>query len=169
MDCSLPGSSVHGNSPGKNTGVGCHTLLQGIFPTQGSNWGLLHCRQILYQLSYKRSPWILEWVSIPSPGDLPHPGIKPGSSALQADSLSAELPGKLPVISYFPSKFRVGLPNGSAGKESTCKAGHTGDVDLIPRLGRFPRVGNGNQLQYSCLKNSMDRGAWWATVHGVAE
>ena len=43
MDCNLPGSSVHGDSPGKNTWVGCHSLLQGIFPTQGSNWGLLHC------------------------------------------------------------------------------------------------------------------------------
>ena len=41
MDCSLPGSSVHGDSPSKNTGVGCHALLQGIFPTQGSNPGLL--------------------------------------------------------------------------------------------------------------------------------
>ena len=50
MDCSLPGSSVHGDSPGKNTGVGCHFFLQGIFPTQGSNPGLLHCRQILYLL-----------------------------------------------------------------------------------------------------------------------
>jgi len=97
MDCSLPGSSVHGDSPGKNTGVGCHALLQGIFPTQGgsgtqppalqvaslpseppgkpkntevgslsllqvifpteeSNQGLLHCRQILYQLGYQGSP-----------------------------------------------------------------------------------------------------------------
>ena len=44
MDCSLPGSSVLGDSPGKNTGVGCHALLQGIFPTQGSNPGLLHWR-----------------------------------------------------------------------------------------------------------------------------
>ena len=43
MDCSPPGSSVHGDSPGKNTGVGCHALLQGIFPTQGSNPGLPHC------------------------------------------------------------------------------------------------------------------------------
>ena len=48
MDYSPPGSSVHGDSPGKNTGVGCCTLLQGIFPTQGSNPGLPHCRQILY-------------------------------------------------------------------------------------------------------------------------
>ena len=56
MDYSLPDSSVHGDSPGKNTGVGCHALLQGIFPTQGSNPGLPHCRQILYQLSYQGSP-----------------------------------------------------------------------------------------------------------------
>ena len=52
MDCSPPGSSVHGDSPGQNTGVGCHALLQGIFLTQGSNPGLPHCRQILYQLSH---------------------------------------------------------------------------------------------------------------------
>ena len=56
MDCSLPGSSVHADSPGKNTGVGCHALLQGIFPTQGSNQGLLHCRRILYHLSHQGSP-----------------------------------------------------------------------------------------------------------------
>ena len=48
-------SSVHGISPGKNTGAGCHFLLQGIFPTQGSNPGLLHCRQMLYHLSYERN------------------------------------------------------------------------------------------------------------------
>ena len=56
MDCSLPGSSVHGDSPGKNTGVGCHALLQGTFLTQGSNLGLLHCRQILYNLNHQGSP-----------------------------------------------------------------------------------------------------------------
>ena len=58
MDCSPPGSSVHEDSPGKNTGAGCHTLLQGIFPSQGSNPGLLHCRQILYLLNYQGSPYI---------------------------------------------------------------------------------------------------------------
>ena len=47
VDCSLLGSSVHGDSPSRNIGVGCHALLQGIFPTQGSNPGLLHCRWIL--------------------------------------------------------------------------------------------------------------------------
>ena len=48
MDCSLPGSSVHGNSPGKNTGVDCYALLQCIFLTQGLKPGVLHCRQILW-------------------------------------------------------------------------------------------------------------------------
>ena len=53
MDCSPPGSSVHGDSPGNNTGVHCHALFQGIFPTQGLNLGLPHCRQILYHLSHR--------------------------------------------------------------------------------------------------------------------
>ena len=57
MDCSPPGSSVHGDSPGKNTGVGCHFLLPGIFPTQGLNPGLPHCRQILYRLSHQGSTY----------------------------------------------------------------------------------------------------------------
>ena len=54
MDCGLPGISVYGDSPGKNTRVGSLSLLQGIFPTQESNCGRLYCRQILYQLSYQR-------------------------------------------------------------------------------------------------------------------
>ena len=65
MDYSLPGSSVHGDSPVKNTGVGCHVLLQGIFPTQGSNPGFPQCRQILYCLSHQESPRMLEWVAYP--------------------------------------------------------------------------------------------------------
>ena len=53
----------------------------------------------------------------------------------------------------------------SVGKESNCNAG---DQGLIPGSGRFPGDGDGNPLQYSCLENPMDSGAWWATVHGVA-
>ena len=53
------------NSPGQKNGMGSCSLLQGIFPTQGSNPGLPHCRQILYQLSHKGSPGILEWVAYP--------------------------------------------------------------------------------------------------------
>ena len=56
MDCSPPGSSVHGDCPGNNTGVGCHALLQGIFSTQGLNPDLSQCRQILYHLSHQESP-----------------------------------------------------------------------------------------------------------------
>ena len=70
------------------------SLLQGIFPTQGSNPGLPHCRQIFYQLNHKGSPRTLEWVGYPFSVDLPHPGIKPGTFAMQADSLPAELSGK---------------------------------------------------------------------------
>ena len=55
IDCSPPSSSVHGDSPGKNTGVGCHALLQVIFPTQGLNSGLPRCSQILYHLSHQGS------------------------------------------------------------------------------------------------------------------
>ena len=88
MDCNLPSSSVHGHSPGKNTGVGCHfllhqglyspwnspgqntgvgshSLLQGIFPTQGLDPGLPHCRWIIYHMSHQGSPRILEWVAYP--------------------------------------------------------------------------------------------------------
>ena len=54
-DCSLPGSSIHGIFSGKNTGVGCHFLLQEIFPTQGLNPGLPHCRQMLYHLRHQGS------------------------------------------------------------------------------------------------------------------
>ena len=65
VDCSPPGTSVHGDSLSKNAGVGCRALLQGILQIQGLNPGLLLCRQILYHLSYKGSPRILEWVAFP--------------------------------------------------------------------------------------------------------
>ena len=60
----------------------------------------------------------------------------------------------------------LGFPGDSDGKESACNAGDQGSV---PGLEKSPGEGSGYPLQYSCLKNSMDRGAWWATVRGVAE
>ena len=66
----------------------------------------------------------------------------------------------LPLFSMY-----MGFPCGSAGEESTCNAG---DLGSIPGLGRSLGEGNGNPLQYSCLGNPMNRGAWWATVYGVA-
>ena len=60
----------------------------------------------------------------------------------------------------------IQITRGSEVKESACNAR---DLGLISGLGRFPGEGNGNPLQYSCLENPMDRGAWWATVHGVSK
>ena len=64
MDCSPPGSLVHRDSLGKNIGVGSLSLLQGIFPTQGSSPGLLHCRKILYQLSHQGSPSYISYMNV---------------------------------------------------------------------------------------------------------
>ena len=62
-----------------------------------------------------------------------------------------------------------GFPGGAMVKNLSADAGNTRDVGSIPGLGRSPGEGNGNPLQYSCLENHMDRGAWWATVHGVTK
>ena len=65
-----------------------------------------------------------------------------------------------------PERRPEGVPWGSAGKEPACSVG---DLGPIPGLGRSPGEGKGSPLQYSCLENPMDRGAWWAIVHGVTE
>ena len=80
MDCSLPGSSVHEDSLGKNTGVGCHGPFQGIFPIQGSDPGLPHCRWILYHLWHQESPIILEWVAYPFSRGSSQPRNRTGDS-----------------------------------------------------------------------------------------
>ena len=64
---------------------------------------------------------------------------------------------------------KQGFPGGSVSKESICNAGDIGDAGSISGLGKYPGGGNGNPLQYSCLKNPMDRRAWWAIVHVVAK
>ena len=122
VDCGPPGSSVYGHSPGKNTAVGCRALLQGIFPTQGSNYVSCISRWVLYHWYHLGSPLvtqscptlcnlmdcsptgsfvhgtpqarILECVAIPLSGDLLIPGIESMSSGLWAGSLLSELPGK---------------------------------------------------------------------------
>ena len=88
--------------------------------------------------------------------NLSDPGIELGSPALQADSLPAEL----------KEKKKIDIPGGLVGKESAC---NVGDLGSIPGSGRSPGEGNGNPFLYSCLKNSMDRGAWWATVREVTK
>ena len=78
---------------------------------------------------------------------------------LQANLIRGHVSGNSSIIFYGP-------PGGSEGKESAC---NVGDPGSIPGLGISPRGGHGNPPQYSCLENSMDRGAWWVTVHGVTK
>ena len=66
----------------------------------------------------------------------------------------------------YPFQYSWASPGGSEGKESTCSVG---DLGSIPWLGKLPEGGHGNPLQCSCLEDSIDRGAWQATVHGVAK
>ena len=105
------------NSPGQNTGVGSLSLLQGIFPTQGSNLGLLHCKQILYQLSHKGSPKILGSVAYPFSRRSSPPRNQTGVSCMagrfftnwavwQSWALSSSLPTlKLRPIPPLPATF----------------------------------------------------------------
>ena len=86
--------------------------------------------------------------------------MKTDSSILDRRIPWTEEPGGLQPMGF------KSFPGGSDGKESTC---NTGDLDSIPGLGKSPGEGNGSPLQYSCLEKSMDRGAWQATVHGVAK
>ena len=136
MDCSPPGSSVHGDSPGKNTGEGCHVLLQGIFPTQGSNPGLPHCRKILYCLSHQESPRILEWVAYPFSRETFWPRNWTGVSCWATKEAHKHIWASQLVLVV---------------KNLLVDAGDIREVGSIPGLGRSPRGGHGNPLQYSCL------------------
>ena len=129
------------SSPGKNTGLSCHFLLKGFFLKQGSNPGLLQCRQILYHLIQQESPkiWILLYCSV------------------SFCYLSSVLGNFLYFSEYI-------LPRWLSCKESACNAADTGS---IPRSERSSGGGNGNSLWHPCLGNPTDRGAWRATVHGV--
>ena len=106
-------------------------------------------------------------------GDLPDPGIEsvsPSSPALQASSLllshqkGPEKSLNSTKIGIF--KYYFGLPWWLRVKASAC---NVGDLGSIPGLGRYPGERNGNPLQYSCLENPMDGGAWWTTVHEVTK
>ena len=108
------------------------------------------------------------WSGLPFPsaGDIPDPAIKLWSPTLQADSLWRYVIVKFSVIlKCAQGIFQMVL----LLKNLPDNAGDIRGLSLIPGLGRSPGGGNDNSLQYSCLENPMDRGAWWTTVHGVAE
>ena len=121
--------------------MGCHTLLQGIFPTQELNPDLQHCRQILYHLSYL--------------------GILTSPKSL-AFLFNFKFLNLGPVRSL---SLQVSL----AVKSPPASAGGARDQGSIPGSGRPHGGGHGSPLQYSCLENPVDRGAWRALVHRVAQ
>ena len=97
--------------------------------------------------------------------------------SMRANTVFCDLKGAYPVVAldkYLINRcmdrllkyFELSFPGGSDSKASARK---TGDLSSIPWSGRSPGEGNGNPLQYSCLENPMDRGAWWAAVHGVVK
>ena len=134
-------ASLSMDSPGKNTRVGCHALIQGIFLMQGSNPCLLvSCigRWDFYHWQHLRSPSVVVQLCI-----------------------------KISTLRIKLQSFVVwGFPGGSLVKNLPAKEGDAGSVAVS---GRSPGEGNGSRFQYSCLGNPTDRGAWWATVHGVAK
>ena len=93
MDCSLPGSSVHGTFPGKSTGVGCHCLLQLVCQSCPTLWDPMGCGLPGSCMGFSRKEYWSE-LPFPSSGDLPDPGIKPRSPISEADSFLSEPPGK---------------------------------------------------------------------------
>ena len=121
------------NSPSQNTRVGSRSLLQEIFPTQGSNLGLPNCRWILYQMSGSSQP--RNWTGVSC------------------------------IARRFFTNWDIRGSTGNWG------GGWWTWFSLvsIPGLGRSPGGGHGHPLQDSCLENPMDRGPWWATVHGVSK
>ena len=107
MHCSVPGSSVHGDSPGKNTAVGCHALLQGIFPTQGSNPDLPHYRQILYHLSHQGSPRTQEWVTYLFSRGSSWPGNQTGASCIAGRFFTSWATRKAPHLMLSGVKINI--------------------------------------------------------------
>ena len=191
--CSVVSNSLrlHGlyspwNSPGQNTGVGGLSLLQGIFPTQGSNPGLPQCRRILYQLSQQGSPRILEWVVYPFSSRSSQTRNTTGVSCIAGrffTQLSGKPPGNLNLeasgIWFWRRQWHptpVLLPGKSHGRRSL--GGHSpwgceeSDTTLQFHFHfslSCTGEGNGNPLQCSCLENPRDGGAWWAAVYGVVQ
>ena len=109
MNCSPQGSSVHGDSPGKNTEVGCHFLLQGIFPTQGLNPGLPHCRQMLYCLSHQGSPKILVSVGYPFSRGSSQPRNPTGVSCIAGGSFTSWADQRIRTVLGEFNKHSLGI------------------------------------------------------------
>ena len=111
MDWGPPGS-VHGDSPGKNTGVGWYALLQGVFPTQGLNPGLMHCWQLLYHLNHQGSPKLLKWVVYPFSRGSSQPRNWTGISCFAGGFFTSQVTREvLQTTSDFSPTLSTGIPH----------------------------------------------------------
>ena len=134
----------------------CYFLLQGIFPTQGSNQHLLHLlhwQAVSLPLHHimGRCPEFMDWKAVLLRWQY---RAFPGSPVIKAPCFKCRDEGSIPGQG-------INIPPADAGEVR--------DAGSIPGLGRSPRGGHGNLLQYSCLENPMDRGAWQAIVLGVTK
>ena len=159
LNIRIPSSSVHGDSPGKNTRMGCHALLQGIFPTQGSNPGLLHCRWILHHLSHQGSPKVKHYLLHVEFNIIQH------WNCFIVFTLCINKTNSNAVRQWHPTP--VLLPRKSHGWRSLlgCSPWGREESDMTERLHFHFSLscigeGNGNPLQCSCLENPRDGGAW---------
>ena len=101
---------------------------------------------------------------------LPHLFFLPSHlPSLSCTVLLTDLKKKKKILNYLTKciAIQLGFPGDSVVKNPPAKAGDSRDVGSIPRSRQSPEGGNSSPLQYSCLENPMDRGAWWATIHGV--
>ena len=126
---------------------------------------------LVVHLSHQRSPKYTGMGSLSLlqevfPTQKSNPGLRHCRAILYQLSYRQFLAWEDPLEKGIPTPVFSGFPGGSNDKESACNAG---DLGLITGLGRFPGQGYGIPLQYSCLENPADRGAWWATVHGVTK
>ena len=121
MDCSPPGYSAHGDSPGKTTQVGCHALLQGNFPTQGPKPVSCSAGESIIVWATREAHKYWSGLPIPSPGGLPNPGFELDSPTLHMDSLPAELPRKPIKLPYDPAITLLGIrPEKTIIQKDTC-------------------------------------------------
>ena len=144
------------NSLSQNTRVVNLSFLQGIFPTQGSNLGLLHCRQILYQLSHKGSPRILEWIAYPFSRGSSQLRNRTGASCIAGGFFTnwATFTYFIYVLFIHINIYIYYIILYTYYTHISC---NTGDLGLIFGSEKSPEEGNGNPLQYSCLENPMDK------------
>ena len=166
------------NSPGQNTGVGSLSLLQGIFPTQEWNLGLLHCRWSLYQLSYQGSPEMgegapkcvtaenekalklvnLEWCWLSKKMIKVAKWSKSCHMDKQFDFFVELQKAKWELVTLI-KRIWTSYSQNMNFIQNSLKSIHTASVVYGER--------NDNPFQYSCLENPVDRGACWAAVYGV--